>query len=131
MLAFDNEPQLCSRGRAAARRRDQGIGAGPTYAAVGCRQRLRSVSERPEFVQERIELITKWVDGGIRRGNNPSMLPPQPTFKTVTSLSTPSERIAMRGHFVLERAVTLDGVLPDRVPVNASIRVTAVLPGGR
>jgi hypothetical protein len=25
--------------------------------------------------QEQIELITKWVDGGIRRGNNPGMLP--------------------------------------------------------
>jgi hypothetical protein len=27
--------------------------------------------------QEQIELITKWVDGGIRRGNNPGMLPKQ------------------------------------------------------
>src|SRR5262245_40836894 len=30
--------------------------------------------------QEQIELVTKWVDGGIRRGNNPKMLPPLPTF---------------------------------------------------
>ena len=25
--------------------------------------------------QEQIELVTRWVDGGIRRGNNPQMLP--------------------------------------------------------
>ncbi len=27
------------------------------------------------LTQEQIELITKWVDGGIRRGNNPRLLP--------------------------------------------------------
>ena len=30
--------------------------------------------------QEQIELVTKWVDGGIRRGNNPGMLPKPPNF---------------------------------------------------
>ena len=30
------------------------------------------------LTQEQIELITKWVDGGIRRGNNPRMLPEFP-----------------------------------------------------
>ena len=29
--------------------------------------------------QEQIELVTRWVDGGIRRGNNPQMLPAVPT----------------------------------------------------
>jgi hypothetical protein len=30
---------------------------------------------------EQIELITKWVDGGIRRGNNPRLLPKEPVFE--------------------------------------------------
>ena len=34
--------------------------------------------------QEQIELVTKWVDGGIRRGNNPNMLPRPPAFKDIT-----------------------------------------------
>ena len=35
--------------------------------------------------QEQIETLTRWVDGGIRRGNNPQMLPnaPDPTPKPV------------------------------------------------
>ncbi len=32
------------------------------------------------LMQEQIELVTKWVDGGIRRGNNPRLLPKPPVF---------------------------------------------------
>ena len=32
------------------------------------------------LMQEQIELVTRWVDGGIRRGNNPRLLPKAPTF---------------------------------------------------
>ena len=32
------------------------------------------------LMQEQIELFARWVDGGIRRGNNPRQLPKVPTF---------------------------------------------------
>ena len=35
------------------------------------------------LTQEQIELVARWVDGGIRRGNNPAMLPKPPSFGPV------------------------------------------------
>jgi hypothetical protein len=79
--------------------------------------------------QEQIELITKWVDGGIRRGNNPGLLPTTPEFKPgPTSTSTASRRVS--GTVTLDRAIVLDGLFPERVSPGQSFQVVAVLPGG-
>jgi hypothetical protein len=79
--------------------------------------------------QEQIELVTRWVDGGIRRGNNPKMLPttPAPTSVPVT----PAASMTVQGTARLERAILLDGVVPEKAPPGGSMRVTAVLPNGR
>jgi mono/diheme cytochrome c family protein len=79
--------------------------------------------------QEQIELVTRWVDGGIRRGNNPQMLPAVPT--PTPALGTPAPSMTVLGTARLERALLLDGVVPEKVPPGGSMRVTAVLPNGR
>jgi hypothetical protein len=79
--------------------------------------------------QEQIELITKWVDGGIRRGNNPSLLPKPPEFKvSPTALSSGGIRVS--GTITLDRAVLLDGIFPEQVSSGQSFQVVAVLPEG-
>lgn len=80
--------------------------------------------------QEQIELITKWVDGGSRRGNNPGMLPKPPAF---VPPAEPALRIAVRvsGRHVLDRPLMLDGLVPERVPAGRSLQIVARVPGGR
>jgi len=79
--------------------------------------------------QEQIELVTRWVDGGIRRGNNPQMLPTTPA--PTPAPFTPAPSITVQGTARLKRALLLDGVVPEKVPQGGSMRVTAVLPDGR
>ncbi len=81
--------------------------------------------------QEQIELITKWVDGGIRRGNNASMLPKMPDFTPAAPFAVSSDALRVSGRFTLLRAMIVDGLLPERVPAGQSMQVVAVMPGGR
>ncbi len=80
--------------------------------------------------QEQIELITKWVDGGIRRGNNASMLPKMPDFTPAAPFAVSSDSLRVSGRFTLLRAMILDGLFPERVPAGQSMQVVAVMPGG-
>jgi hypothetical protein len=84
------------------------------------------------LMQEQIELITKWVDGGIRRGNNPRQLPKEPVFTTVGDAPAPAPRDALRiqGVFTLSREMVLDGMQPERIATGRSMRIVALLPGG-
>lgn len=79
--------------------------------------------------QEQIELITKWVDGGIRRGNNPGMLPKPPDFKP-TQPATLGNVVRISGVYTLNRAMVLDGLYPERITPGQSIQIVAVLPEG-
>jgi hypothetical protein len=83
------------------------------------------------LTQEQIELITKWVDGGIRRGNNPQLLPKLPTFDKPGERSSATDVLRVQGAFTLTRDVVLDGLEPERVQPASSIRIVAVLPAGR
>jgi hypothetical protein len=79
--------------------------------------------------QEQIETITRWVDGGIRRGNNPRQLPQPPTFSSdATPVAAPTLRVS--GPFTLRAPIVVDGVVPERVPPGQSLRVVAISPGG-
>ena len=80
--------------------------------------------------QEQIELMTKWVDGCIRRGNNPNMLPKTPEFKD-TAASQPEVAARVDGRWTADRPFTLDGLLPERVGASDEMRIVAVLPDGR
>jgi hypothetical protein len=79
---------------------------------------------------EQIELITKWVDGGIRRGNNPRLLPKEPVFEASAEPPVPKNGLRVQGSFTLSHDIVLDGLLPERVS-TASTRIIAVSPAGR
>lgn len=79
--------------------------------------------------QEQIETISRWVDGGIRRGNNPRQAPAQPSFEPVPS-HDPAASLRISGPFTLDKAIVLDGLLPERVPEGQSLRIVAALPDG-
>jgi len=79
--------------------------------------------------QEQIETISRWVDGGIRRGNNPRQAPETPSFAAVSS-HDPVPTVRVSGGLTLGKAIALDGLLPERVPAGQSLRIVAVLPQG-
>ena len=80
--------------------------------------------------QEQIELISRWVDGGIRRGNNPGLLPKPPVFDTPPPATIPDDAIRVSGSVTLHAPLVLDGLLPEAVPADRSIRMAVRLPGG-
>jgi len=80
--------------------------------------------------QEQIEILTRWVDGGIRRGNNPQMLPKPPDL-TPKPFVPLEPAVVVRGSTRLSRALLLDGVIPEDVTAGDSARVIAMLPNGR
>ena len=82
------------------------------------------------LTQEQIALIADWVEGGITRGNNPRTLPTVPKFDRPGRFAAPAGAIAVAGSLTLARGVTIDGILPERVPQGASIQVVATLPDG-
>jgi hypothetical protein len=82
------------------------------------------------LTQEQIELVTRWVNAGARRGNNPRMLPKPPTFETAQPFVTSTTAIRVSGQFRLPEAVTLDGVIPEQVPPGRSMQIVAALPTG-
>ena len=81
--------------------------------------------------QEQIELITKWVDGGIRRGNNPGMLPKSPAFVRPVAIPVPKGALRVSGTITLGTALRLDGLIPERVRPGQSVQIVAILPSGR
>ena len=80
--------------------------------------------------QEQIELIVSWVETGSRRGNNPLTLPKEPTFEAPAAVAVPPRAISISGEFVLTAPVMLDGILPERVPEQASMQIVARRPDG-
>jgi len=82
------------------------------------------------LTQEQIGLVADWVEGGITRGNNAKSLPPVPKFENPAPFTVPRGAIVVTGETKLGRAVTLDGLYPDRVPAGASMQVIAVRPDG-
>ena len=80
--------------------------------------------------QEQIELIVSWVETGSRRGNNPLTLPKEPTFEASAAEAVPPRAISISGEFVLAAPVMLDGILPERVPAQASMQIVARRPDG-
>lgn len=80
--------------------------------------------------EEQIDLFRRWVDGGIRRGNNPRALPTTPTFSAAPTNVSLRNGVRVSGDFVLATSLRLDGVVPEQVPDGRSIRVVAERPDG-
>ncbi|HEX5431137.1 MAG TPA: cytochrome c [Bryobacteraceae bacterium] len=82
---------------------------------------------------EDMELIVSWVDGGVPEGD-PKTLPPAPKFDNLYSAKPPAGQIVIHGDFKLPRALTLDGLWPEKMPGpisgKDSIQITATRPDG-
>ena len=82
------------------------------------------------LTQEELELITDWIEGDTVKGNNPNVLPKPPKFTKPPGFKTPKNGIVVKGDFTLTHAITLDGLLPEKVPQGSSAQIVAVLPDG-
>ena len=83
------------------------------------------------LTQEQIELVSDWLEGGMLKGNNPNIKPQVPKFEAKAAPAIPAGGIVVRGALVLDHPMTLHGILPEHVPANTSMQVTATLPNGR
>jgi hypothetical protein len=83
------------------------------------------------LTEEQIELVRRWVDAGIRRGNNPNVLPKVPVFPEAPTFRRPIGGISVSGPVTLQRSMAVDGIFPERVDVKDSFRVVAQRPDGR
>jgi hypothetical protein len=82
------------------------------------------------LMQEQIELIQRWVDGGARRGNNPRLMPKAPAFGAQPAAVVPADTIRVSGPHTLRESVVLDGLLPEQVPAHRSLQIVAERPDG-
>ena len=82
------------------------------------------------LTEEQIELVRRWVDGGIRRGNNPQMLPPSPSFEATVPFRAPAGTLQISGPSTIRERVVVEALFPEKI-ANDSIRIVAQLPDGR
>jgi len=82
------------------------------------------------LTQEQIELITDWIEGGTPRGNNPNALPAPPKFDSSSARTLSPKGVVVSGDVTIDHALTLDGLLPEKVPDGASMQIIARLPNG-
>jgi hypothetical protein len=78
---------------------------------------------------EQLELIAEWVDGGAPEGEERDLPPPQ-NFDTAPASTHFPDAIAVSGDFKLQNDLMLGGLLPQKVPDNTSLQITAELPDG-
>src|SRR5262245_61886334 len=82
------------------------------------------------LTQAELDLITDWVDSDTPKGNNPNTLPKEPKFEKASAFKLPKNQLTVSGDTTLSRAVSIEGILPLKVPAGASMRVIASLPSG-
>jgi hypothetical protein len=80
--------------------------------------------------QEEVGLIADWVEGGIQRGNNASLLPKEPKIEKIPSFKMPKDGVTISGETTLHRALTIDGLIPERTPRGVPMQIVAVRPDG-
>jgi mono/diheme cytochrome c family protein len=83
------------------------------------------------LTQEQIELIVDWIQNDAPRGNNRRALPAEPAFTTAPPAAPAAPTRSVSGATTLDRPLVLEGLLPEKVTSNQSIRITAALPDGR
>ena len=72
-----------------------------------------------------------WIQDDAPRGNNRRALPNPPSFPVVPPAARAVPAKAVSGATTLDRPLVLDGLLPEKITSNQSIRITAALPDGR
>ena len=83
------------------------------------------------LTQEQIELMNRWIADDLPRGNNRRALPQEPTFTNTPAVTVPPNAIRASGPTTLDRPIALDGLFPEHVTPDQSLRIVAVLPDGR
>jgi mono/diheme cytochrome c family protein len=81
------------------------------------------------LTQEQIALITAWVEGGVPEGN-PQDLPQKPKLTTPSKPPVKRNQIVVNGEHTLRTPLKLAGLVPEKVPAGASMRIFAKLPDG-
>src|SRR5262245_33156464 len=72
------------------------------------------------LTQEQIELIVDWIQNDGPRGNNRRALPKEPSFSTPSPETRPPSRTIVSGETTLDRALVVQGLLPQRVASGQS-----------
>jgi hypothetical protein len=78
---------------------------------------------------EEFELFLSWIDGGTPEGNEKD-LPPLPKFEPEGAPALPKGSVEARADFKLTHTLKVDGILPNAVPANSSMRIYAEEPNG-
>jgi len=81
------------------------------------------------LTSEQLELVTSWSEGGAPEGDAKD-LPPAPKFWENPGLPDVQGALSIGGRVKLTHALILDGLLPQKVPPQASIKILAQLPDG-
>jgi len=79
---------------------------------------------------EQMERIVSWVDGGVPEGE-PKDLPPAPKFEDDPALTQITGALKVSGEHKLDKPFSVEGLLPQSIPDNASLMITAQLPNGQ
>lgn len=82
------------------------------------------------LTQEQIELLVDWIQNDAPRGNNRRALPKEPSFSAAPSLPVPAGATPVSGEMTLDKALVVEGLVPEKIGSGQSIRITASLPGG-
>ena len=82
------------------------------------------------LTQEQVALFAEWVEGGAPRGNNPNALPTPPKFDAEPGFAPPADAVTITGDVTLDRAMSLDGLLPVRVADGSQMQIVAAKPSG-
>jgi mono/diheme cytochrome c family protein len=83
------------------------------------------------LTQEQIELFTLWIANDLPRGNNRRALPKEPTFTAPSPIVVPPNAIRLTADTPLDRPLALDGLFPEQIRPEQSVRIVAILPGGK
>lgn len=79
---------------------------------------------------EQLEIIGEWVDGGAPEGEDKD-LPKVPKIPVLSPDTATTGGLTVNGDFQLTNDFTLEGLLPQKAPENASFQIMAEFPDGR
>jgi mono/diheme cytochrome c family protein len=77
---------------------------------------------------EQLDLVAKWVDGGLPEGDARD-LPRLPTLTQTRTNAAPAVALVVTGETKLNKPLLLDGLLPTIAPAHASLKVVAKVGG--
>jgi hypothetical protein len=81
------------------------------------------------LTEEQLELIVDWEEGGAPEGD-PKDIPTDIKFPVDPSLPHFGKEVAVSGDTKLSRPMTLDAIMPKKVPDTATYQVIAEMPDG-